>query len=310
MKLSLFQTSIVEFITTCKAERNISEHTARAYKADLEHFSSFWQVLVSQEQQEPSFAAALERYIIVLYHRKISKPTIARKISCFTSFARFMQRVHQQDLPLALHRPRLDKKLPVFLTVDEITFLLDQAPITQEISPFPERDKAILELLYATGIRCSELIAIQLKDVDFTQNTIIVQGKRKKERVVIFGNTCHDRLRHYLKHERKAAEDMYEYLFLNYKDQQLTTRSIQRICGMFSQFLSSGKRITPHVLRHSCATHLLQRGASLVDVQRLLGHESLATTERYTHVSLAELTSLCETNHPLSAHNSSKAVTS
>jgi integrase/recombinase XerC len=302
MNYSEFPAAISTFLDVCRAEKNISDHTVRAYTADLTHLAQFWKNLCVQEQATPpSLQIALERYLIMLYHRKISKPTIARKISCFRSFARYMSRIHQIELNLQAHRPRLDKKLPTFLTIDEMSYLLDKVTLDQEYTPYPYRDTAILELLYATGIRCSELIMIQLKDLSLAEQTIIVQGKRKKERIVLFAPACQERLKVYLEKERKQPEHQYEYLFLNYKNEQLTTRSIQRICGMFSQFLTSKKRITPHVLRHSCATHLLQQGASLVDVQKLLGHESLATTERYTHISLSELTHMCATQHPLSS---------
>ena len=280
-------------------ERNISSHTTRAYAADLKNVALFWDDVHQREPIEYELKHVLERYFIALYHKKITKNSIARKISCFKSFERYIKRAKNEDLNLALQRPRVDKKLPSVLSLDEVFFLLDTVKLTPEETNFPYRDKAILELLYATGIRCSELVQIQLKDIDPLEQTIRIHGKGKKERLVLFGSACKEKLDLYITHERKKPESTDEFLFLNYKNTQLTTRSIQRICNMFSAFLETKKRISPHMLRHSFATHLINQGADLRSVQELLGHASLSSTEKYTHVSLEELSKLCNERHPL-----------
>jgi site-specific recombinase XerD len=283
-----FLNEIQHFLQTIHIERNISKHTARAYESDLEHIGSFWQEINGREHIPVQLNTVLERYFISLHHKKISKPSIARKMSCFRSFERYLKRVHNIALSLTLARPRVEKKLPRVLTLDEIFFILDKVHLTHEHTLFPHRDKAILEMLYATGIRCSELVNIQLQDIDPIEQSIRIVGKGKKERLVLFGSECKKKLDLYITHERIKPEIRNEFLFLNYKNEPLTTRSIQRICALFSSFLETKKPITPHILRHSCATHLIQQGADLKNVQELLGHATLASTEQYTHLLLQE----------------------
>jgi integrase/recombinase XerC len=233
-----------------------------------------------------------------LYHKKIDKSSVARKFSCFTSLAKFL-RTQGIAIDFNLKRPRLDKKLPTFLSVDEIFYLLDSIPDHALDSKFPTRDKAIFELLYATGIRCSELIAITVADIDFTHKTIRIKGKGNKERIVLFGEKARNKLRQYITSERPHTTDPTKPLFLNYREQALTPRSVQRIMQLFRSHLTINKNITPHTIRHSFATHLLNQGVDLRIVQELLGHKTLSSTEKYTHVSLEDLTNLCDTIHPL-----------
>ncbi len=294
-----FIQEINHFLQTINVERNISTHTSRAYESDLEHFATFWHELLSREPIQPSCKTAIERYFIFLYHKKISKTSIARKVSCFKSFERYLKRARQIELELTLHRPRIDKKAPTVLSLDEVFFLLDKVNLTHQDTQFPHRDKAILEMLYATGICCSELVNIQLKDIDPLGQTIKITGKRKKERLVHFGSECKRKLDLYITHERIKPTSENEFLFLNYKNEPLTTRSIQRICALFSTFLDTKKEITPHVLRNSCATHLLQQGVDVKTVQELLGHATLASTEKYTHLFLEDLSKIGRLRHPL-----------
>ena len=201
-------------------------------------------------------------------------------------------------LKLKLNRPRLDKKLPIYLSVDEVFYLLDAVTDEQLPTKKPARDKAIFELLYATGIRCSELVAIQFKDLDMNNKTIRILGKGKKERIVLFGQKAQTRIIEYLERERPKYAYAHEHLFVSNRLEALTPRTVQRIFEMFRSFLKFEKHITPHKIRHSFATHLLNQGADLRVVQELLGHKSLASTEKYTHVSLEDLTKLCDTIHP------------
>ncbi|MCK4517449.1 tyrosine-type recombinase/integrase, partial [Candidatus Babeliales bacterium] len=170
-------------------------------------------------------------------------------------------------------------------------------------SRFPLRDKAIFELLYATGVRCAELVSIRVHEIDFKGKSIIVSGKGRKSRQVLFGEKAQKSLEIYLEKERSflAEQTDSEFLFLNYAGGQLTTRSVQRICTMFQKFLKSERKLTPHKIRHSFATHMLNQGVDIRVVQELLGHKTLATTEIYTHVSSAELAKMCDEKHPLNS---------
>jgi site-specific recombinase XerD len=203
------------------------------------------------------------------------------------------------DLQLNLKRPRLDKKLPVYLSVDEMFHLLDNVQLDQLPTRHPVRDKTILELLYATGIRCSELVSIKLQDIDMENKAIRIKGKGRKERMVLFGAKAQEKLKLYLETERAVPKSPDEPLFLNYRYETITARSVQRIIEMFRQFLNIDRPISPHKIRHSFATHLLNQGTDLRVVQELLGHATLSSTEKYTHVSLEKLTELCDTIHPI-----------
>lgn len=287
-----------EFLTFLKIEKNVSNHTLRAYESDLKQFFQFWHHLLDADKEHLAPRTIIERYLVNLFYKKIDKSSIARKFSCFKSFERFLQ-AQGIILKLKLQRPRLDKKLPIYLSVDEIFYLLDTINDEQLPTKKPARDKAIFELLYATGIRCSELVAITFRDLDMEHKTIRIKGKGKKERIVLFGQKAHDRLIHYFNYERPKGIEAHEHIFLNNRDQKLTTRSVQRIFEMFRSFLKFERHITPHKIRHSFATHLLNQGVDLRTVQELLGHKTLASTEKYTHVSLEDLTRLCDTIHPI-----------
>ena len=286
-----------EFILFITVEKNLSVHTQRAYESDLNQFIEFWQQLPADDKKNLELRQIIERYLVTLFYKKMDKSSIARKFSCFKSFEKFLL-TQGIVLKLKLQRPRLDKKLLVYLSVDEIFYLLDTITDEQLPTKRPARDKAIFELLYATGMRCSELIAIHMKDLDMPNKTIRIMGKGKKERMVLFGQKAHDKLQQYLTNERPRVYDSNEQLFLNYRNLPLTTRSVQRIFEMFRAFLKFERPITPHKIRHSFATHLLNQGVDLRMVQELLGHKTLASTEKYTHVSLEDLTKLYDTIHP------------
>jgi site-specific recombinase XerD len=289
-----------DFITYLKIEKNLSDHTVRAYESDLKQFFNFWEHLGADDKKLLSMRQIIERYLVNLFHKKIDKSTIARKFSCFKSFEKFLK-TQGIVLKLKLQRPRLDKKLPIYLSVDEIFYLLDTIADDQLPTKKPSRDKAIFELLYATGVRCSELVAIKFKDLDMAGRTIRILGKGKRERIVLFGQKAHDKLQQYLDNERPRPADANEHLFLNNRTEPLTVRTVQRIFEMFRSFLKFEKHITPHKIRHSFATHLLNQGVDLRTVQELLGHKTLSSTEKYTHVSLEDLTKLCDTIHPMSS---------
>ena len=187
----------------------------------------------------------------------------------------------------------------MYLSLQEITHLLDEVNPHELPTRKPARDLAILEILYATGIRCSELVHITLGSVDLNNKTIRISGKGNKERVVLFGDKARMSLYNYLQHERPASTSSSDRLFLNNRDMPLTPRSVQRIIEMFRPFLAIDKPITPHKIRHTFATHLLNQGVDLRVIQELLGHQTLSSTEKYTHVSLEDLTTMCNTLHPI-----------
>ncbi len=287
-----------EFLNYLDVEKNLAQNTQKAYASDLQQFIQFWDHLDKDTQNHLPLRQIIERYLVNLFYKKIDKSSIARKLSCFKSFEKFL-RAQGFKIDLKLRRPRLDKKLPVYLSVDEVFYLLDQVTDEQLPTRHPIRDKAIFELLYATGIRCSELVAIAFDDIDWHNKTIRILGKGSRERLVLFGQKSKKKLLEYLDKERPKPKKNNEFIFLNYRKQPLTTRSIQRIFEMFRKLLKIERHITPHKIRHSFATHLLNQGTDLRIVQELLGHKSLASTEKYTHVSLEELAKLCDTIHPI-----------
>lgn len=307
MLIENFKEKISEFFVYLEVEKNVSDHTIRAYNSDLKQFVMFWDDLPDKDKEALGVRQVIERYLIHLFYKKIDKTTIARKFSCFKSFERFL---HTQgiELKLKLTRPRLDKKLPIYLSIDEIFHLLDTVNNEALPTKYPLRDKTIFELFYATGVRCSELINIRLCDIDLEQKIIRIFGKGRKERIVLFGQKAKDRLISYLNSERAHPTSRNEPLFLNYRNEGLTSRSVQRIFEMFRQFLQLDRHITPHKIRHSFATHLLNQGVDLRVVQELLGHQTLSSTEKYTHVSLEDLSRLCNQVHPMRDKRNEKTL--
>ena len=301
MKLEFFEQKIEEWFVYLEVERGISSNTLRAYRSDLSQFVSFWGQI---EQKEPQISESInrivKRYVVSLFYKKISKASLARKISCLRSLQQYLK---TQDIRIKIDckLPRVERKLPVVLTVDEIFYLLDKVENEKLPTKFPYRDKALFELIYATGARCAEITNIKTQDIDFADKNIRILGKGKKERIVLFGEKAKLALEKYLKNERGAlarGKDE-DYLFLNYSGKQLASRAVQRVFEMFRKLLKVDRNLTPHKLRHSFATHLLNQGVDLRIIKELLGHSSLSTTEIYTHVSSAELAKMCDEKHPL-----------
>jgi len=298
MTLNTLKEYIESFIEYLRVERNLAINTQKSYRCDLQLFITFWHEMDTEEQKHLTPRQVIERYLVSLFYKKIDKSSIARKFSCFKSFERFLKK-EGINLELKLARPRLDKKLPIYLSIDEIFHLLDSVKNSDLPSKHPIRDKTILELMYATGVRCSELVNIKLCDIDTANKTIRIIGKGNRERLVLFGQKAVNQIQQYLEKERPNPQKLTEYLFLNYRGEQITSRSVQRIFEMFRKFLKLERKITPHKIRHSFATHMLNQGADLRIVQELLGHKTLASTEKYTHVSLEDLARMCNAIHPL-----------
>ena len=295
MDLPEFKEKVDQFLIYLEVEKNVSSHTLRAYRSDLRQLVEFWERITEKE-----IRSVFRRFVHSLYFKKIAKTSLARKLSCIRSLVSYLKD-EGIKIPLDVKSPRLTRKLPSVLSVDEVFFLLDKVKNSDLPTRFPCRDKAVFELLYATGVRCSELVSIKLEDVDFKVKNIIVFGKGRKSRVVLFGKQAKKVLERYLKEERQfmVGEKKDPFLFLNYSGGQLTTRSVQRVCTMFQKFLKTERKLTPHNIRHSFATHLLNQGVDLRVVQELLGHKTLSATQIYTHVTSSELSKMCDEKHPL-----------
>lgn len=288
-----------EFLTYLDIERNVSINTSKSYHYDLDQFFSFWKKTEEDKKYTLDLNEALEQFFMFLYTQRIQKSSIARKIACFKSFEKYLHAC-DIDVYLNLTTPKIEKKLPTYLTVDEINFLLDKLDDKLLATKRPLRDRCILETLYATGIRCSELCNIQLNDIDFDQKTILITGKGDKQRIVLFNDITKQRLLQYIQIERiKDLQHNSFYLFLTQKGLPIQERSIQKILNKFSRQLPGKKNITPHKIRHSFATHLLNAGMDLRSLQELLGHSSLATTEKYTHIATKDLKELYTKINPL-----------
>ena len=244
-----------------------------------------------------------------LYLRKYgsSPVTRARKLSALRTFVKFLKQTGRldRDPTESLDAPIRRKSLPKALSQEQATELLDQP----EAGKTPLRDRAILEVMYAAGVRASEVVGINLEDIDFKEGTILVTGKGNKQRVTLFGATCHAALLDYIDGERVGATPESKIqsgkpapLFTNKDGRRLTTRTVQNVVKRWALRAGLSPTVSPHTLRHSFATHLLDNGVDLKSVQQLLGHESLATTQIYTHISIERLKKTVEEAHPRSPH--------
>jgi len=299
----LYETAIEkkeDFLNYLEIERNVALNTYKSYEYDLNQFFRFWEKQQKAERKKIDIQIILEKFFLHLYHQKIQKSSIARKIACFQSFAKYLQSCNI-SINLKLTTPRVEKKLPVYFTIEEISYILEQMPDDAFPSKRPIRDRALIELFYATGIRCSELTSIKLTDINFDQKTILIFGKGSKERIALFGSKAKDAILKYIQTER--AKDLKKQeqiaLFLTQIGTPLTSRIVQQILQRISKNLPFKKSLTPHKLRHSFATHLLNAGMNLRALQELLGHASLGTTERYTHITPKDLHDLYKNINPM-----------
>jgi len=294
-----------EFLNFMDLEKNCSPHTLRAYRADLEQFFNFWRTSNSRrpETARLPFESAVRNFFVHLFYIRISDRSLVRKMSTIRSFFAYLS-ANGINVSIEIRSPKLKKKLPQILSVSEISYLLDSVDSIMLGTKYPHRDRAVFELLYATGVRASELVGIRLGDIDLVTKQLLVMGKGSKERIVLFGEKARTAILNYINRERVvlAASNLSEgYLFLNSRGTRLTQRSVQRIVQRYRAFLKIKKPLTPHKLRHSFATHLLNSGADLRTVQELLGHKSLSTTEKYTAVSVDELSRICRDLNPFSS---------
>jgi len=290
---------LTQFLAYLKYERNASPLTIKSYKIDLNQLAEFL-----EEKNIPLRRidnVILRGFLARLHEKKNKKSTVARKLAAVRSFFQFcMKKKWLEDNPAkVVATPKQDKYIPSFLSEDEMANFLD---LPQSNRALDLRDKAILELLYATGIRVSELIGINFEDVSFEERLIRVRGKGKKERILPFGRKAEESLVDYLRVRSSINKGRIdcEALFLNYRGQRLSSRSVERITDRYIRFSALRRKISPHSLRHSFASHLLSRGADLRVIQELLGHESLATTQKYTHLDLAQILKVYRKSHPRS----------
>jgi len=224
-----------------------------------------------------------------------ARASVARKLSALKTFVRYLRREDaiEHDPTAMAVAPKRDQTIPVFLSEPEMTRLIE-TPDTGD--PLGRRDRAILELFYASGLRLSELVAVDLEDLNLSGRMVRVMGKGRKERLLPFNQSAADAIRAWMKDRAKIAKT--DALFVNYRGRRLTDRSVDRLLRKYVARCSTRMGISPHALRHSFATHLLQRGADLRAIQELLGHAALSTTQRYTHVNAAQLIEVYRKSHP------------
>lgn len=292
---------LARFVEWLDVEKGYSQHTMTNYQRDVEDFFAF--------AEEPPDLASLDPLVVrsYVYHlnTRCKSSSVARKLSALHTFFRFLRRekIVAADPFSHVSMPKQGKYIPVFLTVDEVFSLLE-APDARDT--FAVRDRAILELLYATGMRVAELASLNIDRVDFQAGMVKVSGKGNKERLVPMGDPALDMLNAYLPQRqeltaarvKRGLRPEKDALFLNARGGRITTRSIERLVSFYAGRAGIMAQVTPHALRHSFATHLLEMGADLRSVQELLGHASLSTTQKYTHLTLDHLMEVYDAAHP------------
>ena len=319
------QAQLLDFLDHLRLNRNTSAHTSSAYKSDLSQFLEF----ATQHLDRPDLPLQpadldlplVRAYIAKLHRLGQSRSSVARKLSALRTFVRFLRREGwiESDPTALAPSPRREQRVPAHLSIDEMSRLLDAPDASSALG---RRDRAILELLYASGLRLSELVGLDIEDVNLRARIVRVTGKGGKERLVPFNTSAREALRVWyadrvlLRTARRRGsgttkkQDLVsataaprasapaDPLFVNARGTRLTGRSVQRLVARYVSVCSSRFGISPHALRHSFASHLLQRGADLRAIQELLGHVQLSTTQRYTHVNTAQLLEVYRKAHP------------
>jgi integrase/recombinase XerC len=320
---------IEQFLNYLKFEKRFSEHTAKCYGADLTQFAEFLlsgghgspsdgissglpgagtatAVATQTEQEIDQRLLAVDAnearsYLGYLNEKAYSKATIARKLATLRSFYKYLVKTNRSSVnPLnAIRTPKQEKKLPRFLEYEEVKRLLETPPTESWLGA---RDRAILETLYSTGVRVSELVGLNMDDIDFLSEVIHIRGKGKKERITPISSSALQAIQHYMEFRNKRAQNNGHFdskvLFVNKHGHRLSTRSVRRKMDKYLKAAGLDPAISPHTLRHSFATHMLNNGADLRSVQELLGHQSLSTTQVYTHLTTRKLKDVYENAHP------------
>lgn len=315
---------IQEFLNYLNYERRFSEHTAKCYSADLRQFVSFLDDSDTGDSHESARSGSgtqtavqpqvdvqqklltvdvnmVRSYMAHLNEKQHSNSTVARKLATLRSFYKFLvKRNYVQSNPVMLVRtPKQERKLPRFLEFDEVKRLLEAPDINNWLGA---RDRAIMETLYSTGVRVSELVSLNMDDVDFLSEVIHIRGKGKKERISPIGTSALQAIQHYMEFRNKRSQSNQGFdnkvLFVNKHGSRLSTRSVRRKMDKYLKIAGLDPAISPHTLRHSFATHMLNNGADLRSVQELLGHQSLSTTQIYTHLNTTKLKDTYDNAHP------------
>ncbi len=284
---------IIKFINYLEVEKDASNYTLLNYHKDLEEFAAFSNL----EDLKDITHLKLRTWLAFLKKKNYARATVARKLAVLRSFFKFCVRENfiETNPALSLATPKQEKKLPNFLTENEIIKLLEAPDRNTEIGL---RDRAILETLYSTGMRVGELVALNTENIDFIGGVIKVRGKGKKERLLPVGECALKAVRQYLDKKVASASESGRVVFLNKRGCRINQRTIRRIVEKYIKVFCNKTGISPHSLRHSFATHLLDRGADLRSVQELLGHANLSTTQIYTHITTQRLKEVYSKAHP------------
>ena len=297
------QAQVSSFLNFLQVEKNASPLTRMNYERDLYAFGAF---LTEKQGADFSWQAVtplqVRSYLAWLNNQGYARRTVARRISSLRSFYKYQVREGLLGISpfTQVRTPRLDKRLPTFLEEGEINEILE-LPDTHK--PLGLRDKAVLEMLYATGCRVSELVGLTLDTVDLASQFVLLHGKGNKERILPIGHSCQAALERYLTASRGPLMQKYKMaehrrIFINNRGGALTDRSVRRILDKYVQALAIKKHVSPHTIRHTFATHLLSHGADLRAVQELLGHANLSTTQIYTHVTAERIQQVYQQNFP------------
>jgi integrase/recombinase XerC len=286
---------IFDFLKYLKTERNVSPHTERSYLSDLEQFSDF----LGDADLSDVDHQTLRKFITHLMKLRVTKSSIARKLSTIRTFFKYLNRegILTSNPARLVMTPRREKRLPAVLTADDAQRLMEAPGKKRPEDHDTElRDRAVLETLYSTGVRASELTGMNREDIDRHDQLIRIRGKGRKERVVAVGRKALDAIDAYL--DRRSGGGEPEAVFTGPSGKRLTARTVQRILENYRKQLGLQQKASPHTLRHSFATHMLESGADLRAIQELLGHASLSTTQRYTHLNLDSLMDVYDKAHP------------
>jgi len=323
-------TIIQKFLDYLTYEKRFSVHTAKCYGADLGQFGTF--LLGTSDATAPEDGTMslphesgggaavathtstqidhllltadvnlVRAYLAFLNDKEYSKATVARKLATLRSFYKFLVKRNEitANPVISIRTPKQEKKLPRFLEYEEVKRLLETPPMDNWLGA---RDRAILETLYSTGIRVSELVALNMDDVDFLGEVVHIRGKGKKERIAPISSSALQVIQHYMEYRNKRAQNNNNFdpkvLFVNKHGRRLSTRSVRRKMDKYLKIAGLDPAISPHTLRHSFATHMLNKGADLRSVQELLGHQSLSTTQIYTHLSTSKIKEIYDGAHP------------
>ncbi len=289
---------IDKFIRYLEIEKAVSSHTLRAYRKDLEIFFDY-----AKTEPEKIDMIDVRGFVAEQIKGGMNKTTVGRRLSCIRSFFKFLHREgYIKSNPAKLvSNPKVPKLLPRFLSVDEVFSLVEKP---EGIGFIPVRDKAILELLYSSGLRVSELSGLNIEDLNIKESLIKIRGKGKKERIVPVGSKAIDALKSYMI-ERMLLKSKDKALFLNRMGTRLTDRGVRRIVVKYARDLAMYGQVSPHTMRHTFASHLIQGGADLRVIQELLGHSSLSTTQKYTHLDITHLMDIYDKAHPFARYDES-----